>query len=55
MSLFPLDPKFTKVILASSEYNCLKEALTVISLLSGENVFLDPPSQREKAAKAKSR
>ncbi|XP_012278614.1 putative ATP-dependent RNA helicase DHX33 [Orussus abietinus] len=55
MSLFPLDPRFTKVILASVEHRCLEEALTVVALLSGESVFLDPPSKRQQAFAARSR
>ncbi|XP_046467981.1 ATP-dependent RNA helicase DHX33 [Neodiprion pinetum] len=55
MSLFPLDPRFTKVILASAEHRCLDEALTVVALLSGESVFVEPPNKREKAAAAKAR
>ncbi|XP_058794308.1 ATP-dependent RNA helicase DHX33 [Phymastichus coffea] len=55
MSLFPLDPRFTKVILASVEYNCLEEALTVVALLSGENIFLDPPAKRQQVLTARSR
>lgn len=55
MSLFPLDPRFTKVILASVEHQCLEEALTVISLLSGESIFTDPPAKRQQAYVARSR
>lgn len=55
MSLFPLDPRFTKVILASVEHRCLEEALTVVALLSGESVFVDPSSKRQEAAAARSR
>ncbi|XP_015609898.1 ATP-dependent RNA helicase DHX33 [Cephus cinctus] len=55
MSLFPLDPRFTKVILASVEHQCLEEALTVIALLSGESVFTDPPAKRQQAFAARSR
>ncbi|XP_066583153.1 ATP-dependent RNA helicase DHX33-like [Prorops nasuta] len=55
MSLFPLDPRFTKIILSSVEHQCLEEALTVIALLSGESVFLDPPAKREQAHIARSR
>lgn len=55
MSLFPLDPRFTKVILASVEHQCLEEALTVVSLLSGESVFTDPPAKRQQAYVARSR
>lgn len=55
MSLFPLDPRFTKVILASVEHRCLEEALTVVALLSGESIFTDPPAKRQQAYAAKSR
>ncbi|XP_011878006.1 PREDICTED: putative ATP-dependent RNA helicase DHX33 [Vollenhovia emeryi] len=55
MSLFPLDPRFTKVILASVEHRCLEEALTVIALLSGESIFMDSPAKREQAYNARLR
>ncbi|XP_043488176.1 ATP-dependent RNA helicase DHX33 [Polistes fuscatus] len=55
MSLFPLDPRFTKVILASVEHQCLEEALTVIALLSVQSIFADPPAKRQQAHAAKSR
>ncbi|XP_014610634.1 PREDICTED: putative ATP-dependent RNA helicase DHX33 [Polistes canadensis] len=55
MSLFPLDPRFTKVILASVEHRCLEEALTVIALLSVQSIFADPPAKRQQAYAAKSR
>ncbi|XP_020284951.1 putative ATP-dependent RNA helicase DHX33 [Pseudomyrmex gracilis] len=55
MSLFPLEPRFTKVILASVEHRCLEEALTVIALLSSESIFMDPPMKREEAYKTHSR
>lgn len=53
MSLFPLEPRYTKVLLASVEHKCLEEALTVVAMLSGENVFLDVPSKRQQAQAAK--
>ena len=55
MSLFPLDPRYTKVILASVEHQCLEEALTVIAVLSGETIFVDPPSKRQQAHDARQR
>lgn len=55
MARFPLDPRFTKVILASVEHRCLEEALTVIALLSGESVFMDPIAKRTQASKARER
>ncbi|KAH0554200.1 ATP-dependent RNA helicase DHX33 [Cotesia glomerata] len=53
MSLFPLDPRFTKVLLASVEHQCLHEALTVIAILSGESIFTEPPTKREQALTAR--
>lgn len=55
MSRFPLDPRFTKVILASVEHQCLEEALIVIAMLSGESVFNEPPSKRKESAIARTR
>lgn len=55
MSLFPLDPRFTKVILASVQNECLEEALSVIALLSGESVYVDPLSKRQQAVAARTK
>ncbi|XP_014488584.1 PREDICTED: putative ATP-dependent RNA helicase DHX33 [Dinoponera quadriceps] len=55
MARFPLDPRFTKVILASVEHRCLEEALTVIALLSAESVFMDSAAKRAQATKARER
>lgn len=49
MTKFPLDPKFTKIILAAEKYGCVAEALTIVSFLSGENVLLTPTNKKEKA------
>ncbi|CAG9814092.1 unnamed protein product [Phaedon cochleariae] len=46
---FPLDPRFSKIILSAHQYGCLEEALTVISLLSSESILLNPPNRREQA------
>jgi pre-mRNA-splicing factor ATP-dependent RNA helicase DHX15/PRP43 len=43
MSEFPLDPVLAKVLLsASTTYNCVQEALTLVAMLSVPNVFLRP-------------
>lgn len=55
MSRFPLDPRFTKVILASVEHRCLEEALTVVALLSGESILIDSTAKRVQAVKARER
>ncbi|KAJ8952268.1 hypothetical protein NQ318_007435 [Aromia moschata] len=49
MSKFPLDPRFSKILLAAQQYGCLEEALTVVALLSSESILLSPPSKREQA------
>ncbi|XP_017769739.1 PREDICTED: putative ATP-dependent RNA helicase DHX33 [Nicrophorus vespilloides] len=49
MAQFPLDPRFSKVLLSAQNYGCLEEALTIVALMSGESIFLNPPSKREQA------
>lgn len=53
MSLFPLDPRFSKVILASSKYNCVEEVLSIVAVLSGESIFVNNIAKREEAAAAR--
>ncbi|CAG0878892.1 unnamed protein product [Darwinula stevensoni] len=40
LASFPLDPRFSKILLSASHLGCLEEAVSVVSLLSGESVFL---------------
>lgn len=47
MVKFPLDPRFSKIVLSASKFGCLEEILTVVALLSGESIFLNPPSKRD--------
>ncbi|XP_022820538.1 putative ATP-dependent RNA helicase DHX33 [Spodoptera litura] len=53
MSTFPIEPKYSKVLLCAPEYNCLDEALSLIAVLSSENVFHTPMHKREEAIKVK--
>ncbi|KAF7287145.1 hypothetical protein GWI33_002518 [Rhynchophorus ferrugineus] len=53
MSKFPLDPRFSRILLSADKYGCLEEALTVVSLLSSESILLNPPSKREEALDAR--
>lgn len=39
MTKFPLDPRLSRILLASEHFKCLEEALSIVALLSGENVF----------------
>lgn len=47
MAMFPLDPKFSKVILSAQSYGCLEEILTIIALLSGESILFNPIDKRD--------
>lgn len=39
MSLFPLEPTYSKVLIKSKELECTQEVLTVVSMLSVDNLF----------------
>ncbi|MFH4979026.1 hypothetical protein AB6A40_005735 [Gnathostoma spinigerum] len=44
---FPIDPALARVLLAAGSNECLEEALTVVSFMSADNVFLISSSQRD--------
>ncbi|XP_069729928.1 ATP-dependent RNA helicase DHX33 isoform X1 [Phaenicophaeus curvirostris] len=47
MAAFPLEPKFSKTILASPKFRCTEEILTIVSLYSVDSVLYNPPSRRD--------
>ncbi|XP_071798276.1 ATP-dependent RNA helicase DHX33-like isoform X1 [Asterias amurensis] len=49
MSVFPLEPRLSRVILASAHHGCLEEILTIVSLLSVESIQHSPHNKREAA------
>ena len=50
MAEFPLDPMMSKAVIASEQYGCTKEVLTIVSMLSiGSSIFYRP---KEKAVHA---
>lgn len=55
MAKLPLDPKYAKIILSASEFGCLEEILTIIAMLSSENVFLNNSQRREQLLAAHSK
>lgn len=48
MVQLPLDPHFAHLLLKSVEFHCVSEMLTVVSLLSSENVFVLPHTDDDK-------
>lgn len=40
MNRFPLEPSYAKVLLASNFYKCHEEMVTLVSLLSTENIWV---------------
>ncbi len=50
MAEFPLDPPVSKMLIASVDLGCSDEVLTIIGMLSAQNIFYRP---REKQAQAR--
>jgi pre-mRNA-splicing factor ATP-dependent RNA helicase DHX15/PRP43 len=40
MAEFPLDPQLAKMLIASCEFNCSNEILSIVAMLSVPNPFL---------------
>ncbi|XP_006457150.1 hypothetical protein AGABI2DRAFT_79146 [Agaricus bisporus var. bisporus H97] len=53
MADFPLDPQLSKLLIASPDFNCSNEILTITAMLSVPNVWLRPNNQRREADAAK--
>ncbi|KAL1457833.1 hypothetical protein WDU94_008024 [Cyamophila willieti] len=49
MCMFPLDPRFSRIILSASEFGCLDEVLSIVALLSAESVLQFPAHKVEEA------
>ena len=50
MAEFPLDPPQSKMLIASVDLGCSEEVLTIIGMLSAQNIFYRP---REKQAQVR--
>lgn len=53
MAEFPLDPQLAKMVIASTDYNCSNEALSIVAMLSVQQVFMRPNEQKKAADEAK--
>ncbi|XP_042322878.1 ATP-dependent RNA helicase DQX1 isoform X1 [Sceloporus undulatus] len=55
MSEFPLDPQLAKALLASCEFDCVDEMLTLAAMLTAWPCFQTPPTRWEEAVAARQR
>eukprot|EP01095_Lingulamoeba_sp_RSL-Kostka_P011760 TRINITY_DN4565_c0_g2_i1.p1 TRINITY_DN4565_c0_g2~~TRINITY_DN4565_c0_g2_i1.p1 ORF type:complete len:287 (+),score=65.76 TRINITY_DN4565_c0_g2_i1:131-862(+) len=55
MAELPLEPMYAKAIIMSKEMDCISEILTIISMLSVENIFIFPQNKQAESKIAKER
>ena len=54
IALFPLEPCYSRAILAAKEYGCVSEILDIVSVLSASSkLFFDTSEQRDSATEAR--
>jgi len=53
MSEFPLDPQLAKMLIASCDYNCSNEVLSITAMLSVPQCFMRPNDKKKEADEAK--
>ncbi len=52
---FPVDPQMSKMLVASPKHQCSNEALTIVAMLSVQQVHLRPHDQQKAADEAKNK
>eukprot|EP00040_Diaphanoeca_grandis_P032537 m.197322 g.197322 ORF g.197322 m.197322 type:complete len:658 (-) comp32658_c0_seq2:339-2312(-) len=55
LAQFPLEPKLAKVVASSTQYGCGDEILSIIAMMSVENIFHTPQSKRDEVDAARRR
>ena len=55
MVLFPLEPMFAKAVIDSVKFECTEEVVTIVSMLSVENVFHTPREKINEATQSQQR
>ncbi|KAL0192271.1 hypothetical protein M9458_010567, partial [Cirrhinus mrigala] len=50
MSELPLEPPLAKALIASCEFDCVNELLTIAAMLTAPPCFVTPPVNKEEAA-----
>jgi len=49
MAEFPMEPPMSKVLIASVDLGCSEEVLTIVSMLSAQNIFYRPKDKQAQA------
>ena len=49
MAMFPLDPRYSKAIISAEQLGCTEEVITIVSLLSGDTIFVTPATKKDEA------
>jgi HrpA-like RNA helicase len=55
MAEFPLEPSLAKILIMSVDLGCADDILTIVSMLSVQNVFYRPKEKQELADEKKSK
>ncbi|KAI7836400.1 hypothetical protein COHA_009732 [Chlorella ohadii] len=55
MAEFPLDPPVSKMLIASVDLGCSEEVLTIIGMLSAQNIFYRPKEKQAQADQKKAK
>lgn len=53
MTLFPIDPSLSKLLITAEEYGCSEEMVTIVSMLSVPNIFSRPKERQEESDAAR--
>ena len=52
MAEFPLEPPMSKVLIASVDLGCSDEILTILAMLSAQNIFYRPKEKQAQVGAA---
>lgn len=55
MAEFPLEPPLSKMLIASVDMGCSDEVLTIVAMLSVQNVFYRPKDKQAQADQKKAK
>lgn len=48
MTKFPLDPRYSKIIMSSVDFGCMEDIVNIVSILSTDSIFVSSLSEKKK-------